>query len=66
VTVWFKTAQFWYQPVTSQPRAATNIIDIDLYRVKDGGAWKIDQEQWQFAPGGGPEGQALNSPNLWA
>jgi hypothetical protein len=62
VTVWFKTAQFWYQPVTSQPRAATNIIDIDLYRVKDGGAWKIDQEQWQFAPGGGPEGHSPKQP----
>jgi hypothetical protein len=54
VTVWFNTAQFWYQPVPSQPRAATNTIDLDLHLVKDGGAWKIDEEHWQFAPGGGP------------
>lgn len=53
VTVWFKTAQFWYQPVTNQPQM-TNIIDLDLHLVKDGSTWKIDQEQWQFAPGGGP------------
>jgi len=53
VTVWFKTAQFWYQPVTSQP-PATNVIDLDLHLVKDGGTWKIDRENWQFAPGGGP------------
>jgi hypothetical protein len=58
VTVWFKSAQFWYQPiasqaVTSQP-TETNVIDLDLHLVKEGGTWKIDQEHWQFAPGGGP------------
>jgi hypothetical protein len=53
VTLWFKTAQFWYQPVTSQP-AATNIVDLDLHLVRDTGGWKIDEEHWQFAPGGGP------------
>jgi hypothetical protein len=53
VTVWFKTAQFWYQSVTSRPEA-TNVIDLDLHLLKDGGTWKIDQEHWQFAPGGGP------------
>ena len=53
VTVWFKTAQVWDQSVTSRPEA-TNIIDLDLHLVKDGGSWKIDQEQSQFAPGGGP------------
>jgi hypothetical protein len=58
VTVWFKSAQFWYQPITSQAEtsqpAETNVIDLDLHLVKDGGSWKIDQEHWQFAPGGGP------------
>jgi hypothetical protein len=54
VTVWFNSAQFWYQPVTSRPGSATNIIDLDLHLVKDGGTWKIDHEHWQFAPGGGP------------
>jgi hypothetical protein len=53
VTVWFKTAQSWNQPVSSQP-AETNVIDLDLHLVKDGGTWKIDQEHSQFAPGGGP------------
>jgi hypothetical protein len=53
VTLWFKTAQFSYQPVASQP-AATNVVDLDLHLVRDAGGWKIDQEQWQFAPGGGP------------
>ena len=53
VTVWFKSAQLWDQSVTSQPEA-TNVIDLDLHLVKDGGAWKIDQEHSQFAPGGGP------------
>jgi hypothetical protein len=53
VTVWFKSAQFWYQSVTSRSEA-TNVIDLDLHLVKDGGTWKIDQEHWQFAPGGGP------------
>jgi hypothetical protein len=53
VTVWFKTAQFRDQPVTSQP-AFTNVIDLDLHLVKNGGTWKIDQEHSQFAPGGGP------------
>jgi hypothetical protein len=53
VTVWFKTAQFSYQSVTSRPEV-TNIIDLDLHLVKDGGTWKIDQEHWRFAPGGGP------------
>jgi hypothetical protein len=53
VTVWFKTAQFWDQSVTSRPEA-TNVIDLDLHLVKDGGTWKIDQEHSQFAPGGGP------------
>jgi hypothetical protein len=53
VTVWFKTAQFREQPVTSQP-AFTNVIDLDLHLVKDGGTWKIDQEHSRFAPGGGP------------
>jgi hypothetical protein len=53
VTVWFKTAQFWYQPVTSQP-AATNVLDLDLHLVRDADGWKIDEEHWQFAPGGGP------------
>ncbi|HXM53526.1 MAG TPA: hypothetical protein VN913_09630 [Candidatus Binatus sp.] len=53
VTVWFKTAQFWNQPVSSQP-AETNVIDLDLHLVRDGGTWKIDQEHSQFAPGGGP------------
>jgi hypothetical protein len=54
VTVWFKSAQYWYQEVASQPRAATNVVDLDLHLVKDGGTWKIDQEHWHFAPGGGP------------
>jgi hypothetical protein len=55
VTVWFKSAQFWYQPIPSQAEPAeTNVIDLDLHLVKDGGTWKIDQEHWQFAPGGGP------------
>ena len=53
VTVWFKTAQFWNQSVTGRPEA-TNVIDLDLHLVKDGDSWKIDQEHWQFAPGGGP------------
>jgi hypothetical protein len=53
VTLWFKTAQFWDQSVTNRPEA-TNVIDLHLHLVKDGGAWKIDQEQWEFAPGGGP------------
>jgi hypothetical protein len=53
VTLWFTSAQFWYQPVTSRP-AATNVIDLDLHLVRDAGGWKIDQEHWQFAPGGGP------------
>jgi hypothetical protein len=53
VTLWFKTAQFWYQPVASRP-VATNIVDLDLHLVRDAGGWKIDQEHWQFAPGGGP------------
>jgi hypothetical protein len=53
VTLWFKTAQFWYQPVTSQP-AETNIVDLDLHLVRDAGGWKIDEEHWQIAPGGGP------------
>lgn len=53
VTVWFKSAQFRDQPVISQP-AFTNVIDLDLHLVKDGGTWKIDQEHSQFAPGGGP------------
>jgi hypothetical protein len=53
VTVWFKTAQFWYQsPTTRMPE--TNIIDLELHLVKDGGSWKIDQEHQQYAPGGGP------------
>jgi hypothetical protein len=37
----------------SQP-AETNVIDLDLHLVKDGGGWKIDQEHWRSAPGGGP------------
>jgi hypothetical protein len=53
VTLWFKTAQFWYQPVTGQP-AETNIVDLDLHLVRDATGWKIDEEHWQFAPGGGP------------
>lgn len=53
VTLWFKTAQFWYQPVAGRP-AATNVVDLDLHLVRDAGGWKIDQEHWQFAPGGGP------------
>ena len=58
VTVWFRSAQFWYQSITSQAvtsqPAETNVIDLDLHLVKDGGSWKIDQEQWRFVPGGGP------------
>jgi hypothetical protein len=55
VTVWFKSAQFWYQPIPSQAEPAeTNVIDLDLHLVKDSGTWKIDQEHWHFAPGGGP------------
>jgi hypothetical protein len=53
VTVWFKSAQFWYQSVSIQPEA-TNVIDLDVHLVKDGGSWKIDKEHSQFAPGGGP------------
>lgn len=53
VTVWFKSAQFWYQPVGSRP-AATNVIDLDLHMVKAGGTWKIDREDSHFAPSGGP------------
>jgi len=53
VTVWFKTAQVWDQSVTSRPEA-TNIIDLDLQLIKDAGTWKIDREDSQFAPGGGP------------
>lgn len=55
VGVWFKTAQFWWQDPRSEPYpAATNVIDFDLDFVRVGGAWKIDRESWQFAPGGGP------------
>src|SRR5207244_1062951 len=53
VTVWFKTAQVWDQSVTSRPEA-TNIIDLDLQLIKDAGTWKMDREDSQFAPGGGP------------
>jgi len=53
VTVWFKNAQVWDQSVTSRPEA-TNIIDLDLQLIKDAGTWKIDREDSQFAPGGGP------------
>jgi hypothetical protein len=53
VTVWFKTAQVWDQSVASRPEA-TNIIDLDLQLIKDGGTWKIVREDSQFAPGGGP------------
>lgn len=53
VTVWFKTAQVWDQSVTSRPEAI-NIIDLDLQLIKDGDTWKIDREDSQFAPGGGP------------
>jgi hypothetical protein len=53
VTVWFKSAQFSGQSVISRPEA-TNIIDLVVHLVKDGGTWKIDQEHWQFAPAGGP------------
>src|SRR5256886_13588213 len=63
VTVWFKTAQFWYQSVTGRPEAA-NIIDLDLHLVNDGGTWKIDQEQWRVAPAGGPLGADRDSRPL--
>jgi hypothetical protein len=53
VTLWFETAQVWYQPVASQP-AASNIVDLDLHLVRNAGGWKIDEEHRQFAPGGGP------------
>jgi hypothetical protein len=53
VTVWFKTAQFRDQPVTSRP-ASTNVIDLDLHLIKEGGTWRIDQERSRFALGGGP------------
>jgi hypothetical protein len=53
VKVWFKTAQFRDQPVASQPEA-TNVLDLDLHLIKEGGSWKIDQETSHFAPGGGP------------
>jgi hypothetical protein len=53
VTVWFKTAQFWWQDPKTRPRAS-NVIDLDLNLVRDGGVWKINQESSNFAPGGGP------------
>ena len=53
VTVWFKTAQFWWQDPGARP-SASNVMDLDLHLVQDGGRWKIDQEISQFAPGGGP------------
>lgn len=53
VTVWFKTAQFWWQDPHTRP-SATNVIELDLHFVRRDGVWKIDQETWQFAPGGGP------------
>ena len=53
ITLWFKSAQFWYQPVAARP-AATNIVDLDLHLIRGAGGWKIDQERSQFAPGGGP------------
>jgi hypothetical protein len=54
VTVWFKTAQFWWQDPRDFPEAATNVIDFDLHFVRVGDAWKISRESWQFAPGAGP------------
>jgi len=53
VTVWFKSAQFWWQDPGTRP-SATNVMDLDVHLVQAGGAWRIDQETWQFAPGGGP------------
>lgn len=53
VTLRFKSAQFWYQPVAGRP-AATNIVDLDLHLVRGADGWRIDQEHSQFAPGGGP------------
>jgi hypothetical protein len=53
VTVWFKSAQSWWQDPHTRP-SANNIIDLDLHFVRRDGAWRIDQESWQFAPGGGP------------
>jgi hypothetical protein len=53
VTVWFKTAQFWWQDPSSRP-SATNVMDLDLHLIRADGAWKIDRETWRFAPGGGP------------
>jgi hypothetical protein len=53
VTVWFKTAQFWWQDPSSRP-SATNVMDLDRHLIQADGAWKIDQETWRFAPGGGP------------
>jgi len=53
VTVWFKTAQVWDQFVSNRPEA-TNIIDLYLQLIKDGITCKIDRDDSQFAPGGGP------------
>src|SRR5256886_17321396 len=60
VTVWFKNAQVWDQSVTSRPEA-TNIIDLDLQLIKDGGSWKIDQEDCTSRQVEGPDaGSALD------
>jgi hypothetical protein len=37
-----------------QSSPTASLIDLDLHLVRDGDAWKIDQESWRFAPGGGP------------
>jgi hypothetical protein len=53
VTIWFKTAPFWWQDPKTDP-SASNVIDLDLHLIRDASVWKIDRESWQFAPGGGP------------
>jgi hypothetical protein len=53
VSVWFKTAQFWSQDPRTRP-SATNVMDLDLHLIQNGGRWKIDEEIWRFAPSGGP------------
>ena len=59
VTVWFKTAQVWDQSVTSRPEA-TNIIDLDLQLIKDGGSWKIRRTRSSRQVEGPDAGSALD------
>ncbi len=53
VTLWFKTAQFWWQDPQSFPAQST-VEDLELHFVKRNGVWTIDQESAAYAPGQGP------------